>query len=686
MSEREKKNDPGEIGYAVSTECVQNGKACGTIRNAGIVDADGKLNGGYTVVTPEEWSAMKQGGYDYEIAVGVIDCHFELYDKQPPIKKHVAVPANAVLFDVIRNIYFYPEMTLSFFQRNFAVVQQRGRSDVSVGVDRKAAELRDPSSHLKIMRKDAGEERQEEERVRICGLENVGNTCFMNSVLQCLYNIDELTNFFLKNKHLKRDPLDEERTRGGCDSREERLNHSREKLTFEYASLIKDMYRGNGSAITPWSFKNTLSMLNPMFKGSSQHDAPEFLSHLLDGIHEYLNAKKVEKLGKKDKRRSSDGAREVPEAQAEREWTEYRKTNESVITDVFMGQLRSTLECKVCHNTSIKHDPSMYLALSIPDTAEYVPVCINFVDNRLPVKTTVQKNTTVGNLKTALKREKEIKGEMIAVEVSGDRVVREIGDKEAVLRKGTFIYEYGSHKKNILFLTLKFSAYYIMQYGLNHPLLVDRTENIYEAIAAKLSPFVKADKRSKGVEWWRERIEVGKQERVDLPVVKVVFTSGSFSDIFEKDFKMENMVRKEDGGGIDLQNCIDFFMRKEDLSDSNAIYCTRCKRKTGATKQMDMVRAPKCLIISLKKFRYTSSGQVNVNTVVSVPVCNFSIAGAVYSLKGVCNHYPIGSGGHYTATVNKCGRWFTCNDSSVSETKRVRVENAYLLFYERRLE
>ena len=33
----------------------------------------------------------------------------------------------------------------------------------------------------------------------ICGLRNIGNTCFMNSGLQCLSNIRELTEYFLSN-------------------------------------------------------------------------------------------------------------------------------------------------------------------------------------------------------------------------------------------------------------------------------------------------------------------------------------------------------------------------------------------------------------------------------------------------------------------------------------------------------
>lgn len=104
------------------------------------------------------------------------------------------------------------------------------------------------------------------------GLQNLGNTCFMNSILQCLSNTKPLTDLFFLTRYLKDLNKDNKLGHGG-------------KLASCYAKLVHDMWCNEFSKVVPREFKTMIGEFQPQFAGYEQHDSQEFLGFLLDGLH-----------------------------------------------------------------------------------------------------------------------------------------------------------------------------------------------------------------------------------------------------------------------------------------------------------------------------------------------------------------------------------------------------------------
>ncbi|XP_007556018.1 ubiquitin carboxyl-terminal hydrolase 2a isoform X3 [Poecilia formosa] len=180
----------------------------------------------------------------------------------------------------------------------------------------------------------------------LVGLKNLGNTCFMNSILQCLSNTQSLRDYCLHNSH-RRDLNNNSRTNTA--------------LMEEFAKLIQIMWTSTSSeAVSPSEFKTQIQRYAPRFVGYNQQDAQEFLRFLLDGLHNEVNRVTVRPRGTVE-----DFDHLLDEEKGKKMWSKYLEREDSKIVDVFVGQLKSSLTCSHCGFCSTVFDPFWDLSLPI---------------------------------------------------------------------------------------------------------------------------------------------------------------------------------------------------------------------------------------------------------------------------------------------------------------------------------
>lgn len=162
------------------------------------------------------------------------------------------------------------------------------------------------------------------------GLKNLGNSCYLNSVLQCLTYTPPLANFCLNHLHSSL-----------CDSAVDR------KRECPFCILEKRIVRSLSMDLTqdaPSKIQSCLRIFAEHFRLGRQEDAHEFLRYVIDACHNTcLRLKKLRRKGNNDNGPSTT----------------------SVVKDIFGGALQSQVKCLSCGAESNKTDEIMDISLDV---------------------------------------------------------------------------------------------------------------------------------------------------------------------------------------------------------------------------------------------------------------------------------------------------------------------------------
>lgn len=226
------------------------------------------------------------------------------------------------------------------------------------------------------------------------GLRNLGNTCYMNSALQCLVHIPQLKDYFFYNVYQlevnKENPI-------GYQGNVAKAFHDLIQNMFD--DSLQERY-----SFAPNHFKSVIGHCNAMFASYLQQDSQEFLAFLLDGLHEDLNRiMKKPYVEKQSLPKDADvNDLEVIENLAKKTWDAHLLRNDSIITDLFVGMYKSTLRCLECNTISVTFDPYNDITLPLPVNQTWSSKIRIFPQNLPPciIEVALPKNSTYEDLKS----------------------------------------------------------------------------------------------------------------------------------------------------------------------------------------------------------------------------------------------------------------------------------------------
>lgn len=215
----------------------------------------------------------------------------------------------------------------------------------------------------------------------ICGLKNLGNSCYINSILQCLSSIDLFRTWLLLDEY---------------QGRLKKNTFKHESLVLNLSALFKQMWFHH-TKISPIGIKKIMGSICDTFRNNEQQDSHEFLNVLLDNIHDEVCskvnmrfenvpedvAKYMDFMDYYENELTKEGQKEYTQQLEEYKkqnrdvvtinnayqyWKNYVVRSHSIITDLFTGLYYSTVICDECKNVTDTFEPFTILTLHIKET------------------------------------------------------------------------------------------------------------------------------------------------------------------------------------------------------------------------------------------------------------------------------------------------------------------------------
>ncbi|ETV99850.1 hypothetical protein H310_07888 [Aphanomyces invadans] len=238
------------------------------------------------------------------------------------------------------------------------------------------------------------------------GLSNLGNSCFMNAVLQCLFHTMPLQEYFVSDEYL-------------YDLNVWNKYGMQGVFAAVYGELARVMSSNRSRPIAPLTFKLAIGKLYPQFQGHLQHDAHECLSVLLQGLSEDLSrplrAPSLSPSALKSTIQTVKPYVDLPDSNGRPDadvafewWRAHVLRDPSIVTALFTGQFKSALDCSACGQTSNRFEPFSFLQVPLPPSLQRWRTVYVHVGHGRPIqkrKVRLDSRATTADLVAALRHQ-----------------------------------------------------------------------------------------------------------------------------------------------------------------------------------------------------------------------------------------------------------------------------------------
>lgn len=491
----------------------------------------------------------------------------------------------------------------------------------------------------------------------LVGLQNIANTCYMNSAIQALSNSPPLTGYFLDcGSIIETDLLGNQTV-------------SKPGLAKHYHKLIKEMWCKNRRYVVPSGILYGIRIVHPMFRGYQQHDTQEFLRCFMDQLHEELKEviqpppELLSLHGRNDEDNEDHSPCSSPspsQSEAEYETCDSGVSEQSSLSD----------------DISVNNKRTRMISRSPSPTANQRSATSNS-RQQSPIGSNRSNSSSSGSMSSMQQQQQVGSSDQQQQKPAKDKlpersIISDIFDGKLLSSVQCLTCDrISTREETFQDLSLPIPGKdHLAVLHQNHPGMPSPSAHPSSPVAGSSSGITCSDAvypvTGDSWMWW--------------------FWNWPFWSWVRSWFW---------GPAVTLHDCMAAFFSADELKGDNMYSCEKCNKLRNGVKFSRVLALPEMLCVHLKRFRHDLSYSSKISSPVNFPMngldmrpylhkdCKSEVTS--YDLCAVICHHGTVGGGHYTsfAKHEPTGKWFEFDDQLVTQVSPEDVQNceAYVLFY-----